>query len=400
MNTKILHTDVQDFIIKKSDNQTDINTIILSKSPFEGITSQELAQQILGRRKAKTKLPAWYSKKGIYYPPTLNLEQTSSEITALYKSLLVQGDTLIDLTGGFGIDDYYFSKKIGTVIHCELNNELSTIAAHNFGILDSKNIDTKQGDGLTILENQNSVDWIYIDPSRRNDQKGKVFFLEDCIPNVPVHLASFFGKTNQILIKTSPLLDIHSGCKVLRNIKEIHVVAVQNEVKELLWILDKNLNNDDIRIHTINILKEKSQEFSFMRNQEPNESLSLGMPKKYLYEPNSAILKSGGFLSISKAYKLEKLHAHSHLYTSDSFIDFPGRSFEIITTYPYQKKTIASLGINKANITTRNFPETVAVLRKKLKIKDGGDVYLFFTTNSANKKIVLHCQKINPKVTN
>lgn len=394
MNIKILDKEVQEFITEKANSTYDISALVLSGSPFDAISVQELAQQVQAKRKAKSKLPTWYSKKEIYYPPTLNLEQTSSETTALYKSNLVSGDSLIDLTGGFGIDDYYFSKRIKKAIHCELNTDLSVIAAHNFKVLGSENIKTYTGNGLDILKEQTFVDWIYIDPSRRHDTKGKVFFLEDCLPNVPDNLDLFFQKSNNILLKTSPLLDLQTGINALKNIKEIHVVAVENEVKELLWILDKT-NKEDIKITTVNILKSGNQTFSFIQKEEARQPINIGEPIKYLYEPNSAILKSGGFLSISTAFKVKKLHLHSHLYSSDQKIDFPGREFEILAIYPYQKKIMSKAAITKANITTRNFPESVATLRKKHKIKDGGDIYLFFTTDHTNKKIVVACKKIN-----
>ncbi len=394
MNTKILHKEVQEFILKKSNSSIDLSTLILSGSPFDDITIQELAQQIQGNRKTLTKLPLWHIKNGIYYPPTLNLEQTSSEITALYKSNLISGKTLIDLTGGFGVDDYYFAKKIKKVIHCELNASLSEITAHNFNVLEVNNITTIHGDSLKILKNQNSLDWIYIDPSRRHDSKGKVFFLEDCLPNVPDNLELLFDKSSNIMIKTSPLLDIHTGIEALQHVKEIHIVAVDNEVKELIWILDKN-HIGEIRIITVNIQKSGNQEFSFFLPEETKQSIHVSDPKSYLYEPNAAILKSGGFLTIGNTLGLKKLHNHSHLYTSEKVIDFPGRSFKILTVYPYQKKTIAKSRITKANITIRNFPESVAILRKKLKIKDGGDDYLFFTTDHTNKKIMIHCKKVS-----
>ncbi|GGX34421.1 THUMP-like domain-containing protein [Aquimarina muelleri] len=393
MNIKILDKKVQEFITQKSNSTSDISALVLSGSPFDGISVQELAQQVQSKRKAKIKLPTWYSKKEIYYPQTLNLEQTSSETTALYKSNLVSGDSLIDLTGGFGIDDYYFSKRVKKVMHCELNADLSIIAAHNFKTLGSENIKTYSSNGLDILKNQTFVDWIYIDPSRRHDTKGKVFFLEDCLPNVPDNLDFLFQKSNNILLKTSPLLDIQIGINTLKNIKEIHVLAVNNEVKELLWILDKTYK-EDIKIITVNIQKSGNQIFSFIQKEEAQQSITIGEPTKYLYEPNSAILKSGGFLSISATFKIKKLHLHSHLYSSDQIIDFPGRKFEILSVYPYQKKIISKTGINKANITTRNFPESVATLRKKHKIKDGGDIYLFFTTDHTNKKIVIACKKM------
>ncbi|MBQ4821358.1 class I SAM-dependent methyltransferase [Aquimarina sp. MMG016] len=392
MNTKILNREVQDYIISTSDRNIDLSTLILKGSPFQGITIQELAQQVQGRLKAKQKLPSWYNTQGIYYPPTLNLEQTSSEATAQYKSNLVSGETLIDITGGLGIDDYYFSKKIIIVYHCELNEELSQIASHNFIILKTDNIKIYTGDGLEILKNQNTVDWIYIDPSRRHNSKGKVFFLEDCLPDVPSNLDFLFSRSKNILIKTSPLLDIQIGISSLKKVKEIHVVAVNNEVKELLWVLDSTFNGDII-IKTVNLTKTGNKEFSFLLKDETNISVPISLPKTYLYEPNAAILKSGGFSSIGKKLGLYKLHINSHLYTSDQLINFPGRRFQIINIYPYQKKVLAKAGITKANITTRNFPESVSVIRKKLKIKDGGQEYLFFTTNSENKKVILHCQK-------
>ncbi|WP_108808757.1 THUMP-like domain-containing protein [Aquimarina spinulae] len=394
MNPLLLHKEVQEFITEKSESTLDISTLILSRSPFEGLSGKELAQQIQGKRKAKRKLPTWYAKNKIYYPPTLNLEQTSSEVTALYKSKLVSGASLIDLTGGFGIDDYFFAKRIASVIHCELNASLSEIASHNFEILEQKNIQTSIGDGLDILKDHNTLDWIYIDPSRRHDSKGKVFFLEDCLPDVPSNLDLLFRKSNNILIKTSPLLDIQMGSKTLQNIKEIHVVAVENEVKELIWILDKTYTGD-IKIVTANIQKMVHQEFSFFLKDEARQSANMGLPMTYLYEPNAAILKSGSFQRIATAFKVTKLHINSHLYTSDHKIDFPGRKFEIIAVYPYQKKILSKIGITKANITIRNFQESVATLRKKFKIKEGGDDYLFFTTGYDNKKVVIHCKKLS-----
>jgi len=392
LNTNILHTDIQDFIFDVSTT-IDLTSFILSGSPFSDITVQELAQQISGRYTAKAKLPFWCATRGIYYPPSLHLEQTSSEVTALYKSKLVSGDVLIDLTGGFGIDEYYFSKKIKRVIHCELNVELSTIAAHNFNILAATNIITIAGNGLEILQHQNAIDWIYIDPSRRHTSKGKVFFLEDCLPNVPKHLDALFYKSRNVLLKTSPLLDIRSGLRSLKYVKEVHVVAVQNEVKELLWVLERDINCPVI-IYAVNLMKDQSVEFSFVLEEENKNIPVFSLPQKYLYEPNASILKSGGFCSIATTYEVHKLHANTHLYTSDKKIKFPGRRFEVVSVLPYQKKIMKREKIVKANITTRNFTESVADIRKKFKIKDGGDCYLFFTTNCNQDKIVLVCNKI------
>ena len=394
MNTHILHTDIQENIIQNSDQPIDVNKLILAGSPFSNVTVQELAQQIIGRSKAKQKLPTWFSCTNIYYPPGLNLEQTSSEITAHYKSQQIQGHNLIDLTGGFGIDDYFFAKVFKEVIHCEMNKELSTIASHNFGMLNTKNVKSLCGDGIQILDDYDSIDYIYIDPSRRHESKGKVFFLEDCLPNVPEHLDFLLSKSTNILIKTSPLLDISSGIKSLKNIKEIHVVAVENEVKELLWFIEKGFE-DELEIKTINLQKKGNQEFDFIFSEENQLPLNLSESKKYLYEPNAAIMKSGGFTSVSHHLSIPKLHRNSHLYTSQELITFPGRRFEIIASFPYQKKILAKANINKANITTRNFQESVSTLRKKFKIKDGGQDYLFFTTDCNDQKIVLQCKKVD-----
>ncbi len=393
MNTLLLLPEVQTYIHQQADSLIDLNTLILAGSPFKNITVQELAQQIQGRRKAKSKLHTWYNTFGIYYPPNLNLEQTSSEDTARYKSTLISGITLIDMTGGFGIDDFYFSSVVKKVIHCELNTTLSDIAQHNFKVLEAHNVTTYNGDGLVKLNQMDAIDWIYIDPSRRHDRKGKVFFLEDCLPNVPEHLDLLFTKSPNILIKTAPLLDIQAGIAALHHVKEIHVVAVQHEVKELLWILDRQCADQSIRIQTINITHQGRQQFSFILQEESTITPEFSVPKTYLYEPNSAIMKSGGFSSITSTYPVTKLHAHSHLYTSEQYLEFPGRSFEIISVHPYQKKELKKLQIAKANITTRNFPESVATLRKKLKIKDGGDIYLFFTTDCNGQKIVVLCKK-------
>ena len=353
-----------------------------------------ILNQIEAKTKAKGKLPNWFSAKNIIYPSKISIEQTSSEKTALYKASLVSGESLIDLTGGFGIDDYYFAKKIKTVAHCEINPELSSLVKHNFEQLNTSNITCYAGDSLTTLSDLNTKwDWIYIDPSRRNEVKGKVFMLKDCLPNVPENLDFYFSNSNAVLVKTAPILDISAGLSELKHVKTIHILALENEVKELLWELHKGYSGD-ISIKTVNIVKDKTETFDFILNEDskfPNFSL----PQKYLYEPNSAIMKSGGFDEVPLFYNLNKLHKHSHLYTSTTLISFPGRVFEIQNTFPYNKTEMKKyLEKSQANITIRNFPDSVETIRGKWKIKDGGNVYIFFTTDSTNHKIVLICTKI------
>lgn len=392
MNKFVLNTGVQNFINKNWS--TDIVSVLLKKQLFEGISQKELVEQLEAKKKCKHKLPSWFNATNIYYPNKLNIEQTSSEQTACYKSKLIRGKTLLDLTGGFGVDTYYFSKHLDSVFHCEINSELSEIAKHNFEILGQKNIICVPQDGFQFLKNTNQkFDWIFIDPSRRNDNKEKVFLLKDCVPNLPKNLPSLFENTINVLVKTSPLLDISQSIKELDFVKEIHIVAINNDVKELLYILEYGFAGNTF-VKTINLSHGKEMCFNFMLHEEQYVTTIIGKPENYLYEPNAAILKSGGFRSVAKANGVKKLHQHSHLYTSETLVDFPGRRFEIICLLPYSKNTIKGLKLAKANITTRNFTLSVAELRKKHKIKDGGDIYLFFATNLDNKPVVIVSKKV------
>ena len=392
MNLKILQPKIQQFI---TDNlKSDITKLILKGSPFTDITIQELANQIVAKKKSKQKLPIWFSSENIYYPQKISIEQTSSEITAEYKSNLVSGNSIIDITGGFGIDCYFFSKRFMEVTHCEINQALSTIVQHNYQQLKVDNINTFSGDGIQFLKNSNqNFDCIYIDPSRRNDTKGKVFLLKDCLPNLPENIDFLFTKSNQILIKNSPILDITSAINELKFVKEIHIIAIHNEVKEVLFLLDKNYNNS-IKIKTVNLKKEDIQTLDFIYQEELISEYS--KPLVYLYEPNAAILKSGGFHQISKQLNVYKLHQHSHLFTSEKLVDFPGRIFKIENILPYDKKKLVKLlPEKKANITTRNFPKTVAQIRKETKIKEGGNVFIFATIDINNKPKLVICKKLS-----
>ncbi|HJS00625.1 MAG TPA: hypothetical protein VJ780_06790 [Flavobacterium sp.] len=392
MQDSILNIEIQEFI--NQNINTSISKLALQKNPFPDVEWIKILNQIEAKSKAKDKLPTWFNTKNIIFPSKISVEQTSSEATALYKSNIVSGENLIDLTGGFGVDDYFFASKLKSVVHCEINTELSEIVQHNFAQLSCKNIECYAGDSLETLKILNRKwDWIYIDPSRRNDAKGKVFMLKDCLPNVPENLDFYFQNSNAILIKTAPLLDLSAGLSELKNVKNIHIVALENEVKELLWELHKDYSGA-ITLKTVNINKETVDTFDFLMNQE-TQIPPYSLPKKYLFEPNSAIMKSGGFDQVAIDYNINKLHKHSHLYTSDEIIPFPGRVFEITAAFPYNKTEMKNfLDGKKSNITTRNFPETVENIRKKWKIKDGGNQFTFFTTDANNNKIVLICAKI------
>ena len=389
--SEILKPEIQDFI---EDNRSEsITNLALQENPFPNLDYKIILNQIEAKKKSKDKLPTWFSKTNIVYPAKVSVEQTSSEIAANFKSTLVTGKFLADLTGGFGVDCLYFSKHFETVIHCEINSELSEIVKHNFGVFGIKNVHCIVGDSFDFLKSTSErIDCIYIDPSRRNETKGKVFMLKDCLPNVPENLDFYFQHTSKILLKTAPILDITAGLSELKNVKNIYIIAIKNEVKELLWEFEKECT-EKIQIKTINFDKIKTEEFNYVFNSLTEPSFSL--PKKYLYEPNSAIMKSGGFNEISKQFSIDKLQEHSHLYTSYELIDFPGRVFEIQKTILYSKNEMKENFVNKKfNITIRNFPETVETIRKKWKIKEGGNEYSFFTTDLNNNKIALICTKI------
>jgi len=387
----ILQKDIQDFITQNLN--TDSSKLALKKNPFPAINYSIIINQIVAKKKAKDKLSTWFSSENIIYPEKISIEQTSSENTAKYKASLVSGEKLIDCTGGFGIDDYYFSKQFKSVFHCEINADLSQIVKHNFEILEATNIECYQGDSTEILKQLNQTyDCIYIDPSRRNDAKGKVFMLADCLPNV-VDLQDFYYQfTNTILIKTAPILDLQAGLLELKNVAQIHIVAVDNEVKELLWKIEKNFNESP-EIIAVNLEKEKQTITKIESSKSYSARYSL--PKNYLYEPNASLMKSGGFEAVSELFAVNKLHQHSHLYTADEIIDFPGRKFQIDAVVPYQKKGIAQYIQNiKMNVSTRNFPIKPEEIKKKHKIQDGGTIYAFFTTNLNNEKIILLCTKL------
>ncbi len=393
MNKNILNTGVQVFI--ENYLNADILSVMLSKPRFKDISQKELVQQIESKKKAQSKLPTWFNTPGIYYPNKLHIAQTSSEITARYKATLVDGKTLADLTGGFGVDAYFFSQKIARVYHFEWDKELCQIVSYNSSILRVANMETHCSDGIEFLKSTDlRFDWIYVDPSRRDVSKNKVYKLEDCTPNISLHLDRIFSRTKHLLLKTSPLLDITAGIIELQHVHEMHVVAVNNEVKELLWILKNSPAPKDLPIKTINITNTGDEVFNFYWQKEKHALSDFSMPLRYLYEPNAALLKSGGFKVLGATLGLNKLQEHSHLYTANTRMEFPGRTFEILKVIPYNKKNMKAFKSKKANITTRNFPVSVAQLRKQYKILDGGDEYLFFTTDCTGERILIQCHKI------
>ncbi|NNM23925.1 MAG: class I SAM-dependent methyltransferase [Flavobacteriaceae bacterium] len=387
MNHNLLLSEIQSFI---RSYEGELSDLAFKGSPFEDVTVQELMQQVDGFRRTKKKLPLWHKTRGIYYPPKLNLEQSSSEATGKYKAGLVGGKSLLDITGGFGVDSFYFSDSFEEVIYVEQHKNLYNIVTHNFRCLGKETIHSLNDDGLTLL-NGKSYDVIYADPGRRDKTNGKVFMLSQCEPNVLLHLDQILTHCDKFLLKTSPMLDISRGILELKFVHQVHVVAIENEVKELLWIL-QNKPSEKIVIRTINMKGASNQHFDF--EYVKSSPINFGAPQNFLYEPNAAIMKSGGYLHISEQFGLWKLHVNSHLFTGNDLIEFPGRRFLINQVFPYQKSILKDRVFKRqAHVSTRNFPLSVRELRSRWKIGDGGERYLFFTLDKDDKKIVLDCSR-------
>jgi hypothetical protein len=386
LNLYILNTQVQEYINNLLDE--DYKKIVFKKSPFTTVSSQEIFQQVFGRTIAKSKLPTWFASKNIYYPPKLNLEQTSSEQTALFKASLFKGSCMADLTGGFGIDSYFFSKSFKHCDYFEQQEELCKVATHNFKALGANNITVACTDGIKALKGQ--YDLIYLDPARRDVKKSKVFRLEDCSPNILDSLDTLFTFANRIMIKTSPMLDLSLGIEQLVRVTSIYAVAVNNELKELLWVLESKAAQQQIMVNAINFTASDMQKNSFVWGT--THQVAYGMPKSYLYIGNAALMKLGHFGYLSQHYKVEKLHKDSHFFTSDKKIAFPGRCFEIQEVLPYNKTTMKSFEKSTFLVISRTFPLNVKDLRKRWKIKDGGNKYLIFTTLQNGDKAVLSCK--------
>jgi len=389
MNRNILSSAVQSFIRRHA--QENASSIALKKSPFTAVSSSELAQQISGRQKVSIKIPAWLEQgKPLYFPEKLNLEQCSSAKTGKFKaSLLSPGGILLDVTGGFGVDSYYFAQRAKGVIHCEINAELSQIVAHNFQELEVDNIQFHTGDGLTFLTSSNErYDYIYTDPSRRVKNQ-KVFRLEDCEPNILAYQSLFFEHSDILVTKLAPLLDISGALNVLPQVKDVYVISIDNDCKELLFVQEKSFQGIPT-IHAVRLSMDEPQIFSFTYTRERESAPVFGEPRSFLYDPDVAITKAGAFKSVATAFGLQKLHPHSHLYTGGELVaEFPGRIFQVQQVVPFSvfKKNV---DITKANIVAKNFPLKVDDIRKKFKIKDGGDDYLYFTTLFDDRLVVVY----------
>lgn len=378
---KILDTDIQAYI--NANLHVDLHSLLLKKSPFPDVSMSQIVQQIKGKKIAQKKF-SFLLEEGIIFPPHLNLEQASSQVTAEYKAQLLQGQSFVDLTSGFGIDAYFLSQKFSSVTLVERNPELLGIVKHNWAVLNRKAnfINNELEDFLK--ENTQTYDVVYLDPARRGNDDRKKFLLEDLSPNI-LEIQSQLHQCGQlIMVKLSPLIDVSYLLSVLQDISEVHIIAVRNEVKELLVIIKPQVKVDGISITAINLASGEAA-FNYQYGEEQNAIAEYSSPLRYLYIPNNAILKSGAFNLIVKRFKLKKLHPNTHFYTSDIEVDdFPGRVLEVVA--------IDGKNLRKGeryNIISRNHPLTPEQIKRKYKITDGGNAYLIFTQTIDGKKIIL-----------
>ncbi|MHA4742234.1 THUMP-like domain-containing protein [Dyadobacter sp. MSC1_007] len=374
--------------------QDNPSQLILNAGRFKGLDVKKLASQIQSRQKAVRKLPEWSANRNLIFPPALSVEQCSSEATAKYKASLVTGETLVDMTGGMGVDCYYMGLKFEKAHYFEQQEEVARTAAFNFRQLKADNIRVHTGDSLKEFHSTGiQADWIYADPARRGSNQEKVVRLADCTPDIVTNLPLLFQYTQNIMIKTSPLLDIDLAATELQNLKEVYAIGYEQECKELLFILDREWRSPafTVRARIIDSNGEPVHRLDFERESERSAPVRYSAPRAYLYEPHAAVLKAGAFRTLCNTFKVDKVAIHSQLYTSDIQVkDFPGRNFKIVAICkPDSKEIMKHIEGNKANLTVRNFPAKTEDLRKKWKLKEGGDYYLFATTLADHSKVVI-----------
>lgn len=379
MGNIILKQDVQNYI--NANLKTDLHSLLLKKTPFPEVSMQEIVQQIKGKQVAEKKFP-FLLKEGVIFPPQLNMEQSSSEKTALYKSEILKGKKFIDLTSGFGIDAYYLSQNFEDITLIEQNTELLKIVEHNWNTLGKKArfINRKLEDFLN--ENQEKFDTIYLDPARRDENKNKVFLLEDLSPNILEIQEKLLSISDQVIIKLSPLIDLKYLISVLPNIFRFDIIALKNDVKEVVAFLSRG-NKNGIIGNCVN-LESGEFSFSFTFGEEENAQSEYSEPEKFIYIPNNTILKAGIFNLIAEKFKVKKLHPNTHIYTSsERIIDFPGRIFEmeVIDSKKIKKK-------DQYNLISKNYPLKPDEIKKKYGLKDGGNDYLIFTQSKKGKIIL------------
>ena len=394
------------------NREKDVRSLALGLVP-EGVDLSWCLRQIEGWQLARKKLPRWAETEGLWYPPRLSMEQCSSEATAEYKKLspapTQDEGVLIDLTGGFGVDFSYMARNFRKAIYVEQQKVLCDAARHNFPLLGLDNAEVIEGTAEELLTNtdspffSNHYSLIYLDPARRDDAGRKVFAIEDCTPDLTQIQDTLLEHADCVMVKLSPMLDITQALRSLHCVTDVHVVSVRGECKELLFIMRKESNAPGITYHCVN-LETNDEAFVWMKDERMKDEGLLHLASTedikegtLLLEPNASILKAGMQDAYAMKNGMKKLHPQSNLFVcnGDVAAEVPARTFRIVAVHDFSKQSLKSLqrNVRQANLTIRNFPSTVADLRKRLKIKEGGNVYLFATTLADGSHALLQCEK-------
>ncbi len=376
--------------------KADVAALALKKPPEVDWPYKLILEQIKSRQKAALKIPSWLEHEDIVLPAADVIEQASSDVTAAYKAGLVSGRSFADLTGGAGIDSAALAESFEKGLCVEMNSDSAERLAHNFKALGLSHIEVRHQAAEDFLKEMDPVDVIYLDPQRRYASKKGQFFLESGAPNILELIPQLQKKARKVLLKAAPMLDMWAALEKLEYVHEVHILGVQNECKEVLYLLDfaSKINAEDVPIKAVELRKDgqKNAEMRFTKSEENSiEPIDFSKPQTYLFDPYSAFMKSGAYQKLARRYGVSKLNAASHLYTSDTLIkDFPGRKFEVVGVYGgAQTKNLPK----KANIGVRGYPSDVSALEKKFGIKTGGEDFLFAALNPDGHKVVIHCKK-------
>ncbi|MCB1650466.1 MAG: SAM-dependent methyltransferase [Alphaproteobacteria bacterium] len=393
---RLLDKDIQIFI--RTHETDDVAALALKKAPDAAWDYRAVLEQIKARQKARKKVPQWFEEaKALVFPPSFVVEQASSAATALYKAGLVKGERFADLTGGMGVDSWALGQVFERGVCVERDAQAAALLAHNLGLLCEGRVEVVHAEAEMYVQTMKPVDFVYVDPQRRDaGQKGK-YRLESCSPDILSLLPALLERAGVVMLKTSPMLDIREAIRVLGCVSAVHVVEWRGECKEVLYLLTsqaQNLEPDDIPVRAVRIDDQGGAlgSFEFTHGMESAAVCEYSLPLAYLYEPGPAFQKAGAFKSLAVRLGLKKLHEHTHLYTSESLVEgFPGRVFEVCEVYPAKAK---ALPFARANLAVRNFPQKAEDLVKLLKIKGGGDEYVFACTFMDGRKMLVHGRKV------
>ncbi len=391
-----LTQEIKAFIREHADAKPE--SLALQSKRYPDLPMAFVAQQVKARQRIQKKLPTWHANEDIVFPASLSLEQCSSESAAAYKAGLLRGDAMADLTGGFGVDAFAFSESFNRVYHIERDGELSKIVSENFSTLgESSTVEVIKGDGLDWLDKREEpLDLVYLDPARRDSRRFKVSALEECEPNLAEIWETLLNNAKRVAVKLSPGLDIDHILKSLAGIEEVHVVSIGNECKETFCIAERGFADDANIICVNESASGEWDRFEFTRSREKEIEGDFAAYSQYLYEPNASIMKAGGFKSLGKLHGLPLIHPRTRFYASDQLIEkFPGRVFEILDSGDLRANAAKTLfPEGKANVIARNVGMSSDVLKKKLKLGDGGDLFAIGTMDVSEKRRLLKCRRV------